>query len=211
MTKGTVAPITIECPLTLCFKGDRTYLHGTDVYESVVSALQARWPNANGGLSFAFHRIARNQCHAILTDSGDRVRRPENIAAQMTIRAGEHTLTAWVVEGTESIDCGVPYDEDAITARCEIRSEEIAISAPTDNTPIEIAVAMTKRLHYALDPNVSGHWMFTRLDLERPFKPTDRTGMRVVRRQSLGVRLSRSEVFSGEVRLGDIFFSVVAV
>ncbi len=44
--------------LDLRFKGDRRYLHGTDVYDAAMAALGACFPGAAGRVRYSFHAIA---------------------------------------------------------------------------------------------------------------------------------------------------------
>ena len=73
---------------------------------------------------------------------------------------------------------------------------------------IEILVALTKRLHTTLRAGPA-EWAFSRLELKRPLRDSDSSGMQIELLQSLGNRLTKSVVRTGNVTLGNIYFSAV--
>jgi hypothetical protein len=194
----------------LCFKGDRTYLHGTDVYTCAVSLLRERWPNADGRCRFTFNRLARRPVTAWVGSAPSPAPRPQGCVAEMHVTAGVSQVSIWFVEREGEVACRYPYDEEAIVRESVITGTRIiGTRVPDHVSTIELLVAMTKRLHQVAlaPPAAGGRWLFTRLDLPRLLRASDRETMSVTISAVRGAVLTRSEITVGGEPLGVIFFS----
>lgn len=194
--------------LDLCFKGDRTYLHGTDVYEAGVSRLRDLYPRIDGRCRFTFHRVAKQPLAVVVAPFGPAGTRPEGCVAEMHVSGGADEASAWFVERDGAVGCRYDYDEDAVVRDCTLRGNEISMGEPPPVRSIEALVAMTKRLHYALQKPERGRWLFVRLDLNRLLRADDARGMRVTLGTAARAALTRSDVSVRGEPLGSIFFSV---
>jgi hypothetical protein len=196
-------------PLELRFKGERDYLHGTDIYDAVASALRQREGRADGAFRMSIHRIARRQCAMVVADTPDRAGRPEEAVVEFALGGGGSRLTGWLIETEYEVDCRYSYDEDAVVADTRFDGEAIILDRAPGYRPIEVVVAMTKRLHYSAVPIAAGRWMFTRLDLKRLLEDEDEADMRIELKNRLGHRLTRSRIECRGVHIGEIYFSAV--
>jgi hypothetical protein len=194
----------------LCFKGDRTYLHGTDVYEAAVERLRAEWPGLDGRCRFLFHRLARRPLAALVDRFAPGVARPNGCAAEMHVTGGPVEASVWFVERDGAVDCRHPYDEDAVVRGVTLSANEISLAEPPPNRAIEVVVALTKRLHYAALAPAAGRWLFVRLDLRRLLRPGDARGVAVRLAGPARAALTRSEIVVRGEPLGSIYFSVGA-
>lgn len=195
--------------LALRFKGERTYLHGTDVYDAAVHCLRARWPGIEGRCRFAFHRVATRPLTVAIVGYGSGAR-PPGCVAEMHVTGGGPEATAWFTERAGAVAGRYPYDEDAVVRDCALLDREIAMEVPARARPIEALVAMTKRLHYSVAKPDRGRWMFVRLDLKRLLRDDDARGMRVRLIGEPRPTLSRADVVVRGEPLGAIYFAVVA-
>jgi hypothetical protein len=195
--------------LDIRFKGDRRYLHGTDVYDASMAALCACFPGTDGRVRYSFHAIARTALELRCGKAGTIGARPEPCAAEIHVGDGAAMVSGWIVETGRAVAGRMPYDEDAIGAASALEGPRITMLKSTGHRPIEIAIAMTKRLHYALFPPPAGKWMFTRLDIARPLVPGDADGIEIAHKNRLGARLSRSDLKVRGGSLGSIYFSLV--
>lgn len=196
-------------PLELCFKGARDYLHGTDVYTQVAAIAQAHLGPNVSRVKLALHSFFRHQPDVVWSPGLAPPRQPERAVVEFSAVA-EEALSGWFVETDRPVTCRAPYDEEAIGACCRIEDECIFAEAPPPGTPIEVVVSMTKRLHQTrFPPAAEARWIFTRLDLKRLLLPEDpaRVSLRLL--GNLHGRITRSEIRSGGVPIGSIFFSLV--
>lgn len=191
-----------ECEsLTLSFKGSRVYVHGTDLYHAIVPRLAARWGEA--ALRMKIGRMLVTQPDLVM--SHDVADRPHEAAAEVSLGGG----TAWVTASHRQVTDRYPYDEDRIAAASRVQDDEISARDVGGCTPIELAVALTKHLHNTMRPRRGGRWMFTGLEIRRPFVPADNAEMRIKLRAVLGDRLTKSSIATADGPLGDIRFSFV--
>lgn len=196
--------------VALCFKGDRTYLHGTDVYTSAVAMLHGRWPDVDGRCRFTFHRLARKPLTAWMDSFSAGRMRPGGCVAEMHVTGRNAAVSIWFTERDGEVACRYAYDEDAVVRDSVVAGSRIVMTRAPSNAPIEVLVALTKRLHYALLTPAGGRWLLTRLDLQRLLREDDRAAMSVTMIGTPRVTLTRSEIAVGGQPLGSIFFSVGA-
>jgi len=195
-------------PVDLNFKGDRHYLHGTDVYDAAVSSLHARWPDIDGRCRFTFHRITSRPLSVISEPFSQGAARPEKCVAEMHVTGGKDQASVWFVQREGEVTGRYPYDEDRVVAHCVMEGNRIALGAVPKAKPIEIVVAMTKRLHNSILKPETGRWLFTRLDLQRLLQTRDMDGLSVTLAAPARLAITRSNVASRSGDIGSIFFSV---
>ncbi len=169
-------------PLTLCFKGGRDYLHGTDVYDAIAALADAKCSGGVSRVRLSIHRFFRHQPDLVWTWGELPRDRPAGAVVDFSV-AGDRVMSGWFVD----------------TARAE-----------PPGRPIEALVSMTKRLHLSRHP-VTGtaRWIFTRLDLRRLLCGQDPRGFRLRLVDNLHGRITRTEVLVGGEALGSIYFSLV--
>jgi len=193
------------------FKGDRNYIHGTDMYNHTLKQLvKAHEFNTSNRVRFSIHSIASRQCQLILGEPGESFSKPNNLIADLVIETPEGPIAAMVVETDQPVTERYPYDEAKIESLCEITDQQIEIKGNSGYTPIEVAVAMNKQLHNHLLPHKDGKWFFTRIDLDRLLKKEHSENLTIVFKHNFNNRLTKSELlFRGE-SIGNIFFSLVS-
>lgn len=135
--------------IELRFKGDRTYIRGTDVYDAAVSQSRELYPGIDGRCRFMFHRIAKRPLAAVLGPFDVGVARPKGCVAEMHVRGGADEASVWFVERFGAVGCRYDCNEDAVVRDCTLGGNEIGMGEPPPVGAIEALVAMTKRLKYA--------------------------------------------------------------
>ena len=192
--------------LSLPFKGDRTYLHGTDMYDGILAALDDAGGAVKGRVQFRIYRIARNAVDLLVYDSGEEITRPDNAVASLAI--GD--TAAFLVETGRQVEHRTIYDDNATDAYAERDGDSIHLSAAPRLTTIEAIVAITRSLHRTALPSSEKRWMFTGLDLTRPLTPTDASDCTVTIQTRRGVSLTKSAITPASSEpLGHIYFSLV--
>jgi hypothetical protein len=196
----------MRTPLDLAFKGSRDYLHGTDMYRAIVESLAL-----DPGVPFrmVIHHFARRQFDLVVGPPGGVP--PATAATAFWAGHADARIQGWLEEREAAVTRRVPYDEDAIWSSCQSSGKEIRMTsaAPASFTPIEVLVALTKKLH--LDAMSAGgtKWAFTQLDVGRLLSPSDVDKFEVRIDQALGTRFTKSSVFVESKRLGTIHFAGV--
>lgn len=196
--------------LNLPFKGDRDYLHGTDMYSETLKVLNDSMPEVlSWKCRLVIHNIARYQCRLLYTLSPDSPRRPENLIAEFRFASDTRHLMAWLVETSNIVTRRTPYPESKIMEKCILKEQGVKLHRKTGYSAIEELVAMNKLLHNTLYPAEASRWYFTRLDLNRLLIKDDSGNLHVILRQNLNNRLTKSEIITHDQIIGHIYFSIV--
>ncbi len=194
--------------LSLRYKGDRDYLHGTDIFDQTLKWLVDENVSFKD-IDFSFHRLARRQLQIV---PGQLPEQTVPIAA-CTFVSDKKRSKIHLIETDDAITERYPYPEDEFIREMKIelatRSGRLCRDLPFSN--IEIWVAMTKVLHYNVFPNLSGKWLFVRGRFPNyTSTSTSKAGEHTVAIvSSFNDRLTRSEVCLDGLKIGEIYFSIV--
>ncbi len=202
-----------QIPVDFEFKGSRAYVHGTDMHNCMLAQLNNSFDSSDlRSLRLTIHRRTSAQGMLLLADVGEVMQRPQHGVAEITATTPQGARHCWLTETGEPVTGRYPYDEEEIVALCQIADNEISIAAKTDYTPVEVVVAMNKALHLHAINDTDIKWLFTRLQLERPFQPKDALSFKVtLSRRFAADKLTQSAIFAGGQLLGHIYFSGVKV
>jgi hypothetical protein len=192
-------------PLHLRYKGDRNYLHGSDIYNAINSLA----PTITGFQNAYLNHISfRSFCRRDADVSFDPPDEGHLIAATARIVAGpDYTKKAWIVESERKIEKRYDFDESRVVGKATCTSSSITLCCRTGFSPIEVVLAMTKSLSYQAYPKISGKWVFAQLDLMQPFL-TDYNSIRIERKACIADRFTLNRIFQDDTHVGDIRFIV---
>ena len=185
--------------LELRFKGERDYLHGTDIYNALLPRLQQHFGEISA-LDLAFHRIARTQLDMVDQNPDG------NSAAVCNFTAGLARHTIHLVESGRPVVRRYPFPEDAIASEISFDSvmRSACLRGQPNHTAIDIWVAMTKALHKHLLP---GTWLFARARLPRPLPDSPAVERRVRIAAQMGNHLTRCVLSHDGADHGEIYFA----
>lgn len=158
-------PIKLTAGLDLKLKGDRHYVHGTDIFNAVAATFGRSGNGYVGRL--AFNVIARRMCRLTTCQPAGNT----FVARGYWLNDGTEQSDFWIVEYGEPVSERYHYDEDRIASAASVSSRVIRIARNNEYSIIENAVAVTKKLNYALHPRIDGKWLFGQIDLIRAFPP----------------------------------------
>ena len=136
---------------------------------------------------------------------------PKDINAEVRFISPSSDIIGWLVETDEHVIDRIPFPKEDIVKQTSIDGNMITIEGEVQFTPIEILVAMTKRLHMILYPIKTGKWIVTRLELNRLLRIFDASKFKVEIEKNLNNRLTKGSIHSGEEMLGYIYFSLVTL
>jgi hypothetical protein len=188
--------------LKLTFKGDRHYLHGTDI---IPALLEITGPASN--LSVQIYRmtshflVAQHVTASQLTE----LRKSKKLCALMSY---EHpTYSQAVIAVTEDMSQKVmssrPYDEAAVVQTATRSGDKISQGASQTGTFFERVVALNKRLLTELEgePN----WLFCGLELAQV--PARSAPLSIVMTNNVGRGLYKSSIAANGAEIGSIVFA----
>ena len=196
--------------MELGFRGDRDYLHGTDIYNVLLHELEAAGCGRPAGpVSLSFRRFAKRQLDAVICEEGDAEVRPADTAVFFAVETDAGPVHGWMSESERPVTDRRPFDESVVCDATRITAQAATVEAKLELTPIEVAIPMTKHLHQALLPAGGRRWILSRLDLARPFRSSDVPGLTIELVQNLNQRLTKSAMSGRAGRLGHIYFTLV--
>lgn len=191
----------------LPFKGSRDYLHGSDIYNWVAGIVESI-PGVAAPIVLSFRHLARRQLEIL--SKAEFPHHPATVA-EFSIQCESTAQRFLLIESGIVPQRRIPYDEDAIIGSCVIADYSITASAePPSCTPIELCVAMTKKLHQAALPQEKRKWLFARIELSRFFRSKDMAGLEICVVQRVETHFTKSTVVTSDGPLGQIYFSILA-
>lgn len=196
-----------KVPVKFCFKGNRDYVHGTDIYKKIIDILSKEYNlSIVSNFRLFIHRFAKNNCYMFLGKVDDN-EPPQEYVANFSYKIDNTIFKGYIIEESEIIECRYPYDEEQITKLCCVDGKKVYLLEKSPNSFIETVVAMTKHLHYICYPT-SAKWVFTRLDLTEILnKEGDYIHIDLI--QNLNNLLTKAEITCNNKVVGKIYFSLV--
>lgn len=195
----------IKYDLEFCFKGNRTYVHGTDIYNKIIEILNNEMKDVKIDLSF--HGIAKK--NILLSNKKPEDENLIKFVCKYTGGNNERKIL-YGIERNHNITCKYTYLEEAICqlSNLDFENKEINLNKDTSYSFIENSVALNKYLLENLFPEVKGKWYFTRLQLLDA--PTNKIyPLKLVLKANFNFKLTKSEIFVSDKSIGYIYFSLV--
>lgn len=197
-----------EFPLDFCFKGNRTYVHGTDIFNKSLTLFQQLGYTELKKIDIAFHHIVEKNLTFLPEYDGDN----ENIKVTVKFESvdGLHRFVA--IENGIDIDCRYEYPEENIVRASivDIENKMMTLQEPLAFSFIEKIVAMNKGLLEKLFENVDGKWYFTRLQLnDIMINDVSTRKISLMFKSNFNFKLTKTAVAVDDKEIGFIYFSLV--
>jgi hypothetical protein len=191
--------------LFMKYKGNRNYIQGGDFFDAISSKLIEE-TGAGALKKLCFKAFTKNQCYLVLE------KRPVDGQCQIGngiwLKPDGEEVRFWIVESNEPVSLRYPFDEDELVAPSRIVGNAITLAVEkSEYSVIENVVALTKKLNYALTPDVNGKWVFGQLDMWEPM-PTDFNEIEIIRTSERKGMFSRNEIVIDKEPVGQIRFIV---
>lgn len=188
-------------------KGEREYIHGTDMFNAIIDAMGK---GEVRNICFTAHGFVKTPiCKLFLSDNKEELASigEAKVRCHFDVEGKMHWATL-----VEDADNTVPgkryeYDEASIISVCLMEDEEIVLTQPTKFSFIENIVAMNKHMHQQMFPEIQGSWVFTRIDLEVGCEANN--NLKLHFRHNMNYRLTKSDILLDGKKIGDLFFSLV--
>lgn len=191
------------------FKGGRDYIHGTDVFNGIQSAVQQHYGSSAYVKSLVFRSISKT-CGVIFLQC-DKVPEGFVVSANFKVVTGDEEIIGLFATYEEPVIEHKGYDENLVmtTALIDEEGQFIHQTHKTVFTSIEEAVALTKFLHNKLLLPPQGAWMFTMIDVKDSSFLGSNELFKVKLKQNLGGKMTRSELIMGGKTVATIGFTVL--
>jgi len=193
------------------FKGSRTYVHGTDIYNGIADFARNQFGlDELSDINYTLHRIMKTQLR-IEAFKNEKVRRRDDTCVDFQCRSGNDTWQFLLAENGKPVTGRYEYPEDDIVAlcTCDLNAKNISLTKATPFTDIEVIVAMNKGLVQQLFREAPGKWFFTKLEMNRFERKSQYANLTLTLVRNLGLKLTKTCVVMDGRELGHIYFSIV--
>lgn len=186
------------------FKGERNYIQGPDLVNGVLSHFsEAMIEN----MKFSIHGFINTPYCTLSVYETD----PKSHTVQFRGSLSCNGRKLWVEITAQDQLSGTGnrslYDEGAITSQCNIEDKQVSLIGSSPYSFIETIVSMKKFLLTKLFPPGSSKWIFTAIDLNEYRDLRENLSIKLL--HNFQNKLVKSEVLSGDIRVGIIYFSLV--
>ena len=195
--------------LDIPFKGARTYLHGTDLFNHALAVITAHENAVIDAYDIAFHRMVEKQVSMVIGTLEEGI---DPFAVGSYVTQGQK-MRFFLSEQETAPSGRLPFPEEELVARvafCENDSSAKLVWIPK-YSDIETWVPMIKALNHRCFPEAEGLWLFARarIGAHAPLKNADHVVHEVRLTAKLGTKLTRNEVFRDGHKMGDVFFALI--
>lgn len=191
------------------FKGNRNYVHGTDVYSEVARRIQDIAGNDPvSSFRITFHSRITHHCNLFLCPVAADVVRPDKVVAEFLVSISSVPMFGSLLPTDQQVTARYTYAESIILNQCEVGENRVSTDANFEFSSVEVIVAMTRKMHETLYPEVEGKWMLSRLDTQQLLPAFPKLPLTIQLEQNIGNRLTRSKILFGSNTVGNIFFSL---
>jgi len=191
--------------LEFCFKGTRTYVHGTDIFTKMIEVLTDEMKKEKFDLSF--HGVSKTNIKLSNIKPKDEsllkfVCKYTNISNKRKVLYGS--------ENGKEIECRYEYPEKDICkmSNLNLDNKEILLNDISSYSFVENSVALNKYLLENLFPDADGKWYFTRFQIQS-IPEYKGYPLKLVLKANFNFKLTKTEIFIADKFVGYIYFSLV--
>ncbi|MEM7125481.1 MAG: hypothetical protein AAF702_04090 [Chloroflexota bacterium] len=199
-----------DVTLPFCYKGERMYVHGSDIYNHVNEYVTTSLGLTGiENIDVSFHKIATRSLK-LSVYKGKSPQKNELTTGTFKFQSDDEGYTIFMVESNKEIDCRYPYSEHDIVDQSElcIEQKQIQLDSATPYTDIEVIIAMNKGLLQALYPDVKGKWYLARYQSKCYTAQSSYKRITVALKHNFNFKLTKSQVAIDGNPVGAIYFSM---
>jgi len=192
--------------LEFCFKGSRTYIHGTDIYNKILDFLKDIEIEQTK-FDLSFHGIAKTNMEISQNKPED-----ETLLkfAFKYLDKDNKKNVLYGIENNIPVSCRYEYPEEDICNLSELNldNKEITLTQNSSFTFVENTVAINKYLLENLFPDIEGKWYFTRFQIKKVPSPHNYP-LKLVLKANFNFKLTKTEIYIDDESIGFIYFSLL--
>ena len=189
--------------LEFCFKGNRSYIHGTDIFSKLVEQVGDRSFN----IDLVLHGITTNN----MSFTDEKPKQKKEIKVILNYQYNEEKIKLFGTETDAKVNCRYAYNEEAIVKNSivNIAEKNILLKMPANFSFIEHIVAMNKALLENLYTDLEGKWYFTRLQLKKNIPIHQIQSLELSFKSNFNFKLTKTAILVNREEIGFIYFSLV--
>ena len=182
------------------FKGDRTYLHSTDV----LSFIENNYDFSE--IDIKFYKLLRSQPKIKLTQNISNINKG-NIVAKIKTKNFEKFLVFFATK--KKIKNNYSFDEDLLIKFFKLNKSSVKCGFKTTVKYIDLIVSMSKIWHIKkIDKKKK--WMVARISLKKKLSNSSKTKYILIKiKKIMSKNYTESDIFINKKLLGKIYYSAV--
>ncbi|MDF1815519.1 MAG: hypothetical protein P1V20_25195 [Verrucomicrobiales bacterium] len=190
----------------MAFRGARDYLHGTDLYDAVVSSSDDPC-SAMSDFYINFHSKLVKQPDIVWDVPADRMK-DSSFRVEFGCQIQGAERKGAIFESDRSISDRRECNEKKVveSAQIDLENRTGILVVPADARPIESVVFLNKHLNSLVLPHIKAPWLFTKIELSQMLPENTIKNLELKLSQVLGDRLGRSEIIVDGASVGHITF-----
>ena len=188
----------------IALRGDRNYVHSTDIYEEVIAGTRAADLAFTGPIDFRMRvKIARRPRFSFFPGAGDLA----DTSATCRFCSSGRIWTAAVTPSDEKVRARKEYDEEPVALLSTIQGNVANLDGETGLRPIEAVTALAVHLHKSAVPPTAGRrWMLGRLAIKRPLTESDARHLTLKIDRAIGTTTTRTTIHAIDGNIGIMQF-----
>jgi len=192
------------------FKGNRSYVHGTDIYDSMLLTAREYFGEYPTQMICSFHSLLRNQGICRIYE-GKMPLGDDQVYAFSNIFIKTQPFQESIIDSDRPILSSYEYDEEEVTESIEVVKETARMLVKSTYTYIEQIVALTKKLHITLYPDAPGKWLLSKIKIEKMIDPAIYPGHTIIidAEKKFHYRLTQCAISLDDKPIGNIWFSLL--
>jgi len=198
----------IEKEVQFRFKGSRDYVQGPDIYNCLLDTVNDNFDSYPSQIRGSFHRLlSHNGMLHIYSNSEDF--NQELFYADFVLLFENEEYYAGLSNADTPIISSYEYDEEDVLSGLIFDQSTVKLAFKPSYSYIEQIIAMTKRLHFNLYPEVKEKWLFTKFRFQDTIDPQlfpDRE-LSVKAGKNFHNKLTQNMLALDNAPMGDIWFS----
>ncbi len=196
--------------LEFCFKGNRTYIQGSDIFDAIVSKLASNFNlDKIENIKYSAHKMLKKNAFVLILEKFN-PNDYKKINSVITFKNSEKKYYVVVIEDSREIECSVEYSEEIVRSTSAIIDKKIEFKNELEDSLTEIIVSMNK---YYLQESVTkdGKWMVTKFDYHNLNDIQNVKGKMISLelKNNFNNKLTKSIVTVDGLVVGNLYFSLI--
>jgi len=197
--------------LTFCFKGNRNYIQGADIYDKINKfIIRELGIHDIRKINMSVHKFINGNLFLELHKNKE-IDRREDTAVVFSFTHDSDKYKLLLSENNEPVHCRYEYNEEEITENCEvdIENKKVTLGSLTGFTVAEVVTAMNKFLLNFIYPEIKGKWLFTGFQADKYEEKSDFSSLEVELKHNFNFKLTKSSIKTDGRETGFIYFSLI--
>ena len=197
--------------LNFKYKGSRTYLHGTDIFNEANKLLREEHSlETINYFDMLIPKIVKNNLDIEIYKI-KKIKKNTDAAVSITFKENEDSYVCFLKETNRIVEKRDEYPEHDIIKKSKLNTDDKTIHLTNDSgfSNIENIVAMNKALLQAIYPTFKRKWLFTRLQLRSYNHSTKFRNIKLTFLNNFNFKLTKSQIICDKKEIGFVYFSSI--